>query len=451
MKLGTMVKQSLRSLAGNPIRSILTVLGVVIGIAAVIAVVALGKGLQQSVSGSISSLNPERITLSSQDPARQTAERQPGGGGPPGGGGGPGGFSFNNTNASITPADVTALAAVAGVTAVSPEASKQIDVATTAGATTATGYQVTGVSAAYATMKDLTVASGAWLTAEQVTSSANVVVLGAEAATSLFPAGNAVGQTIYIADKPMTVEGVLAAQSTSPAGTAQGGPAAGGPPGGGPGGNVDSKVFTGYLEWAALTGSTAFSSVLVDTTSADQVEATATAIDAQLRAAHAIASGANSDVSVSTAADVLKARSSISSGFTTALTGIAAVSLLVGGIGIMNIMLVTVSERTREIGLRRAVGAKSRAIAGQFLVESLVLTLIGGVLGLGLGYLLSKTAGSWLTAIPGARPGTTLQAVVDPQVALLAVGIAAAIGIIFGIFPAIRAARMDPATSLRYE
>ena len=466
MKLGTMINQSLRNLAGNPVRSVLTVLGVVIGIAAVIAVVAVGKGLQQNVSGSISSLNPERITLTSQDPARPTSQRaMPGMGGPPEGGGGGaaagqrGGFTFNSTEAAITPADVTALSSVAGVTAVSPEASKQLDVTTTADASTASGYQVVGVASAYAQMKDLTAASGAWLTADQVASSANVVVLGSEAATELFPAGNAVGQTIYVSDKPMTVVGVLAATATAQpgAGAADSGPPGG--PGGGPGsggpggsfGSADSKIFTGYLEWASMTGSTAFSSVLVDAASADAVEAPSTAIDALLRSAHGIADGANSNVGVQTAADILAARSQISSGFTTALTGIAAVSLLVGGIGIMNIMLVTVSERTREIGLRRAVGAKRRAIAGQFLVEALVLTLIGGVLGLGLGFLLSLTAGSWLTAIPGARPGSTIQGVVDPQVALLAVGIAAVIGMVFGLFPAIRAARMDPAAALRYE
>ncbi|MFI0433751.1 MAG: ABC transporter permease, partial [Candidatus Nanopelagicales bacterium] len=255
-----MIKQSLRSLAGNPVRSVLTVLGVVIGIAAVIAVVALGKGLQQSVSSSITSLNPERITLTSQDPARQTAERAPGMGGPPDGGGGAGqrgGFSFNDTQASITAADVTALSSVEGVVAVSPEATTQLDVATTAGASTATAYQVTGVASSYAQMKDLTVATGAWLTPEQVTGTASAVVLGSDAAAELFGSGPAVGQTIYISDQPMTVVGVLAATATAqPAGGA-GGP--GGGPGapGGPVGNADSKIFTGYLEWASITGAAA--------------------------------------------------------------------------------------------------------------------------------------------------------------------------------------------------
>ena len=466
MRFGTTVAQSVRSLAGNPVRSGLTVLGVVIGIAAVIAVVGLGKGLQQMVAGSLSALDANRITVTATDPSRPVSQRQMGdGGGPPAGGpgmgdagagsggastGASGGFQFATTTPSITPADITAMAAVPGVAAVSPDSSQRLDVATVPLAAQATGYDVVGVAAPYAEMKDYEVATGTWLTPAQVADSAAVVVLGAQAANELFPAGDAVGQTIYVADQPMSVVGVLASETTS----AASGPATtpGAPPAGGdPRNNPDQKLFTGYLQWATLTGASAYSSVIVDATSEDAVAGTSAELDALVRSNHGIAADANADVTVSTAADVLAARSQITSGFTSTLTGIAAVSLLVGGIGIMNIMLVTVTERTREIGLRRAVGAKSRTIAGQFLTEAVVLTLIGGILGLGLGYLLGNSVTSWLPSLPGARGGQAVSAVMDPHVALLAVGISVAIGVVFGLFPAVRAARLDPAMALRRE
>lgn len=483
MKFGSTVAQSFRSIFGNPVRSGLTVLGIVIGIAAVIAMVGLGKGLQQSVAGSLSSLNAKQITVNSQDPTRPVSERSGGfgggagggdGGGPPAaaaGGGGAGGasaapsasassstgasgqgssgnsgagggrFNFAATTPTVTAADVAAIAALPGVAAVSPNASKQLDVTTTANATTAAGYDVFGVGSSYAQIRNLTMASGTWLTQEQVSSAAAVAVLGSQAASTLFPNGDAVGKQVYIANTPTTVVGVLAA-TASTAG-----------PGPDPRNNPDQNVYTGYLYWSKLTGTTTYSGALVDATSEDQVASVATAITTTLNANHRIAAGANSDTRVTTAADILAARTRITGSFTTALTGIAAVSLLVGGIGIMNIMLVTVTERTREIGLRRAVGAKGRNILAQFLSESVILTLIGGVLGLGLGWLLGRAAGSLLTGVPGTGGprGQTVQAVMDPQVALLAVGVAVAVGIIFGLFPAIRAARLDPAGALRYE
>ncbi len=436
MKIGATLRQSLRSIFSNPVRSALTVLGVVIGIAAVIAVVGLGKGLEQAVSGSLSALDATRLTVSSQDPTRPVAQRGLGGDGPGSrGGSSGGGFRFSDTEPTLTRADVAAISGIPGVRAVSPEASRRMDVTTTAGAAQAAGYSVVGVSAQYPDIRHLVVAQGSWLTSAEVTSAAPVVVLGARAATELFPSQAAVGSVIFVSGSPMRVIGVLAGSA---------------PDSPDPRSNPDDRIFTGYLRWAKLTNETAYPSVLVTAVAEDQVPAVAVAVTDLLRTNHRIAPGATADTAVSTAADLLKARSQITGAFTTTLTAIAAVSLLVGGIGIMNIMLVTVTERTREIGLRRAVGAKGRHILGQFLAEAVMLTLIGGVLGLGLGYLLGSTVGTLLPQIPGAR-GRAVEAVMDPSIALLAVVIAVLVGVLFGLFPAIRAARLDPATALRHD
>ncbi|MGV1037179.1 MAG: ABC transporter permease [Candidatus Nanopelagicales bacterium] len=429
MKFFSTIGQSLRSIFGNPVRSTLTVLGIVIGIAAVIAVVGLGKGLQNTVSSNLSSLNANQITVTSQDPNQPTAER---GGGRSGGG--PGGFRFSNTAPTITAGDLAAIQKLPNVAAVSPNGSKQLDVTTKPNASQATGYDVLGTSAQYPSIQNLTVASGAWMTAPQVASGADVVVLGSTAAVQLFPSGSPVGKTIYIAGKPLKVIGTLANVDDAAD----------------PRSDPNQSLFTGYVRWAKLSANTAYPSLLVTGSTEDQVPALATSITSLLQTRHETAAGANPDVSVVTASEVLKARSQITNGFTTTLAAIAAISLLVGGIGIMNIMLVTVTERTREIGLRRAVGAKARNILAQFLTEAVMLTLMGGIIGLALGYVLGGAVGGLLTSVPGSR-GQSVAVVLDPSVALLAVSIAVVVGVIFGLFPAIRAARLDPATALRHE
>lgn len=431
------VKQSFRSIFHNPVRSSLTVLGIVIGIAAVISLMGLSNGLQAQVTSGISNLDANRITVSSSDPNRPTAEREGGQeAGPPGGAGRMGGFSFNNQDPNLTVSDFEALSALNGVEYASPRGQEQVDVAKRKNASSASGYELLGVSTQYANMSSLDVANGSWFSDE----SSNSVVLGSEAAIELFgTADYAVGKTAYVKDTAFKVTGVLVEIEGRAGGAI------------GPGGMVNSQMFTGYNAWLDATGSTAFSTVLLDASSEDQVETVVGEAQSTLDASHS-----SSDFEITTNAQVLSTISSVSGGFTTALIGIAAISLLVGGIGIMNVMLMSVTERTREIGLRRAVGAKRRNVVFQFVTESVLLTAFGGVLGVALGFLLGSSLGSLIPNAAGPRPGgsqgaSEIAAIIDLQTVGIAVIVSISLGLIFGIGPAIRASRLDPASALRYE
>lgn len=454
MKITALIKQSLKSISSNKVRSSLTILGIVIGIAAVISLVGLGKGLQSNVQNSISSLGTTDITIQSQDPERQTSQREPGGGGgmPGGGGGMRGGFNFGGGNtASITVDEYTFIKNHNDITLASPSESTQVAVTKSEDSDMASQYQLYGVDTDYFELNDLEITDGAMLTQAQIDNGDKVVLIGKDAAEELFTDESAVGKTILFDETEYTIVGVVGQKESEDEQSGQPGGMRGGPGGVG---RVTSSFVTGYKTWLTQTDGEKLSSVSARAKNEDVVEEVASAIETKLFENRDVTDADKADVAVTTSEDLLSTVSSVATSFTSTLTGIAAISLLVGGIGIMNIMLVTVTERTREIGLRRALGAKSQHIVYQFLLEALLLTLIGGLVGVGIGIAFGSNVTSLISTGFGGRMGTggqNTQVVIDLSTILLAVGISMGIGILFGLFPALKAAKLDPVEALRYE
>lgn len=450
MKVTALAKQSLRSIWSNKTRSSLTILGIVIGIAAVISLVGLGKGLQSNVTSRISNLGTTDITIRSQDPNRQTSDRSPGGGGPMGREA-PGGFSFGGgTTATITADEYTYIKNYEGVSEASPSESSQVAITKSSSSDTASQYQLYGVDDDYLSLEDLEISEGSALTDAQIANSEKVVLIGSEAAEELFKDASPVGQSIFVDGTEYKIVGVVKEKESESDSNTQTGVGGGFPAGVN---SVTSSFVTGYKTWMTQTSKDKLSSITAKADSEDVVESVSSEIETKLYANHGVSED-KADVSVTTSKDLLNTVSSVTSSFTTTLTGIAAISLLVGGIGIMNIMLVTVTERTREIGLRRALGAKSRHIVYQFLLESLLLTLIGGLVGVAIGVVFGSNATSLISGgfgSPASGGTTSTQVIIDAPTILIAVGISSLIGIVFGLFPALKASRLDPVEALRYE
>lgn len=410
--------EALESLNGNKMRSGLTVLGIVIGVAAVIAMLAVGNGAQATITGSISSIGTNLLFVFGGSM----------GGGPPGAGSGRSG----NNDRPLTLGDADAIAdpfAASSVQLVAPVIQGN-GLLTFAGENNTT--TISGVTPDYLSVRNLTVAEGEFINEEHILGRMSVVVLGPEAATNLFghPDG-VVGETIRIEGQPFRVIGVLVAQ------------------GGGAFGSEDNSAYIPFETAQARLIKRAVRDevdvIYVQAVSADLVPQAADEISNIIRTRHRTPIGYD-DFTVFTQQDFLSTFETITGVLTIFLGGIAGISLLVGGIGIMNIMLVSVTERTREIGLRKALGARKRDILLQFLTESSLLSLIGGIIGILFGWFIAFVVGK-----VAAATGNNFVPIVGSDAILLSTSFSAIIGLFFGIYPASRAANLEPVEALRYE
>ncbi len=406
MIIKDIIEETFHSLSANMVRSGLTILGIVIGIASVITMVSIGQGAQSSIASSIQSIGSNLIIV------RPGAQRS-------------GGLSSGaGSGQSLTLDDVSALQSeIQNIKAVAPEVSKRYQV-TAKG--TNTNTQIVGTVPAYLAVRNVAMDSGAFINDQQNKTSAKVAVLGPTARDDLFGvnAASPIGKTIRIKNIDFEVIGVTAVK------------------GGSGFTNPDDSIYVPIASAQHfLSGDTFVSTVSVAANDAATIVAVQQQITDLLLQRHGISDPEAADFSLMNQADIIATASSITGTFTILLASIAGISLLVGGIGIMNMMLTTVTERTREIGLRKAVGIRKDYILWQFLSEAITLTFFGGVLGVALGWaaslLVSRLAG--------------LATVVAPSSVLLAFGVSAAVGIVFGFYPARRAANLTPMDALRYE
>ncbi len=401
--------ESIGTLKLNLMRTGLAILGIVIGIGSVIALVSIGQSSQKAVQSNIQSLGSNLLTIS---PSRSSSGAIRGAAG---------------SATTLTSADATAITNSTSITTVkyvSPEYSGRSQVVTGSNNTNTT---IIGVTPTYTSVHSLTLDNGVFITTKDVSSTSRVAVLGPTVVTDLFgdnaTAATVIGQSIRIGGKSFTIVGVTASK-------------------GGTNESQDDRIYVPLsTAQKLLFGSKYLTSIAVEAKSEEDMDTAVTQIGYLLMDRHKITDTSKIDFRIQSQQDILSTASSVTGTFTSLLTGIAAISLLVGGIGIMNIMLVTVTERTREIGLRKALGAKKSVIVRQFLMESVILTFVGGILGIVFGILASY--------IYSTANASTFY--LSPSSIALAFVVSAAIGIIFGWYPARRASNLQPIEALRYE
>lgn len=407
MTLNDTLRETYTALSANRVRSGLTILGIVIGISSVIAMVSIGTGASNAISSSIQSLGSNLIQIT------PGAQRTQGFGATAGRGGAQ----------TLTQDDANAIAAqVTNVAAVASEVAGRYQI-TAKG--TNTNTSVNGVSSSWAQVRNVDVEEGVFISDAQNNSAAKVAVIGPTTRDDLFSEGaEAVGQSIRIKGMEFKVIGVTVAK------------------GGSGFQNQDDVIYIPVTSAQRyLSGNQYLSTIAVQATSQGVMTQVQADITALLLDRHHISDATQVDFSVLNQADILSSASSITATLTYLLAAIGGISLLVGGIGIMNMMLTTVTERTREIGLRKAIGARKSDISRQFLVEAIALTLIGGTIGIVLGWSIS-----FVVNITGlVNTSVSLVSI------LLAFGVSALIGIVFGYYPARRAAALNPIEALRYE
>lgn len=406
MELKELISESISALTLNKMRTGLATLGIIIGIGSVIALMSLGQSSQRSVEQQIQSLGSNLLTVS---PLQQRN----------------GNVRQASAQTTLTDADSTAIKTNTQLTTVknvSPEYQGRGQVV--AGRNN-TNTQIMGVTAAYAEVHKLSMASGHFISDQDNLSMNKVAVLGPQVVSDLFGDGaNPLGKTVRINSQVLTVVGVTVSK------------------GGSGFQNQDNIVYVPLsTAQKQLFGADYLTSISIEASSPDTMTATQDQVGYFLLGRHKISDPANADFSIFSQSDILGAANQITGTLTALLAGIAAISLVVGGIGIMNIMLVTVTERTREIGLRKALGAKKKIIIQQFLIESAILTFAGGVFGITIGIIVSYIVSGALKMPFTIAFGSIL----------LAVGVSAGIGILFGLYPARKAANLQPIEALRYE
>ena len=396
---------SLRALRRNKMRSMLTALGIIIGVASVVAMVAVGNGAQARITSQVSALGQNLLTIFAG--SRKS-----------------GGVNSGLGSASaLTLADADAISReVTDVATISPEA-------TTTAQAIANGRNwsttVAGESPDYLKIRDWKLASGSMFTEREVRSAAKVAVIGSKTANELFGPLNPVGQTVRVGNIPFVIIGLLESKGAGMGGQ-----------------NQDDRIIIPYTTvMKRITGEKYLRSINVQIRSADRVEVAQQQITSLLRQRHRLTADRDNDFNIFNQKEIADTVNSISKIITLLLGSIAGISLIVGGIGIMNIMLVSVTERTREIGIRIAVGAQSGDIRLQFLIEAVTLSLFGGLIGVLFGVGASRLVGVF----------ADFQAIVSTGSILLSFGVSFVIGVFFGYYPARKAAALDPIEALRYE
>lgn len=411
MRSRDIIDETYLALRANKARSGLTILGIVIGIASVIALTAIGQGAQSSIQSSIQSIGSNLLVVM-PGAARQIGFGASGGRG---------------TARSLTPDDVSAISGVSNVAGVSGEYSGRYQVAASGANTNTT---VNGVAASFAIIRNLSMDQGTFITDSQSTSLAKVAVVGPTVVTDLFGtdalSSDAIGQTVRINNIQFTIIGVTQSK------------------GGSGFGNQDTVIYIPLgtaLQYFAGNDNRFLSTIDIaasDQSAMTQVQNDVTSL---LLERHNISDPTKADFSILNQADIVSAASSVTSTLTMLLAAVAGISLIVGGIGIMNMMLTNVTERMHEIGLRKAIGATKKNINDQFLAEAIALTFLGGTIGIALG---------WAISLAVSATGLVTAQVTFSSIAL-AFGVSAAIGIVFGWYPARRAANQNPIDALRYE